>query len=189
MTVKARIDALIDEVIAREGGYSNHPADRGGPTRWGVTEQVARAHGFAGDMRVFPREEAARIYRILYWTRPGFDQVDPIYERVAAELFDTGINMGPKVAARFLQRALNALNRGASDYPDLLLDGDIGALTIAGLRGFKAKRGNAGEAVLLKALDALQGARYIELAEQRPANEAFAYGWIANRIGQSEAGV
>ncbi len=39
------VDSLIDEVIGREGGYSNHPADRGGPTRWGVTEKVARAHG------------------------------------------------------------------------------------------------------------------------------------------------
>ena len=37
------IDQLIDDVIAREGGYSDHPADRGGPTRWGITERVARA--------------------------------------------------------------------------------------------------------------------------------------------------
>jgi Glycosyl hydrolase 108 len=45
------IDQLIDDVIGREGGYSNHPADRGGATRWGVTEAVARAHGYRGDMR------------------------------------------------------------------------------------------------------------------------------------------
>ena len=38
-----QIDSLIDEVIDREGGYVNHPADKGGPTRWGVTEAVARA--------------------------------------------------------------------------------------------------------------------------------------------------
>ena len=44
------IDTLIDGVIGREGGYSNHPADRGGPTRWGVTEAVARANGYRGDM-------------------------------------------------------------------------------------------------------------------------------------------
>jgi hypothetical protein len=35
----------------------------------------------------------------------------------------------------------------------------------------------------LKALDALQGERYIRLAERRPANEAFLYGWLANRVG------
>jgi len=37
--------------------------------------------------------------------------------------------------------------------------------------------------VLVKALDALQGARYVQLAEARPANEAFLYGWLAGRIG------
>ncbi|MES2753138.1 MAG: glycosyl hydrolase 108 family protein, partial [Pseudomonadota bacterium] len=36
-TAKTDIATLIDAVIGREGGYSNHPADRGGPTRWGVT--------------------------------------------------------------------------------------------------------------------------------------------------------
>jgi lysozyme family protein len=39
------VNALIEEVVAREGGYSDHPADEGGATRWGVTEAVARAHG------------------------------------------------------------------------------------------------------------------------------------------------
>ena len=29
----------------------------------------------------------------------------------------------------------------------------------------------------------LQGERYLRLAERRPANEAFLYGWLANRIG------
>ena len=85
------IDQLIDEVIGREGGYSNHPADRGGATRWGVTEAVARAHGYRGDMRSFPREDAVEIYRRLYWIKPGFDQVATRAPKVAAELFDTGV--------------------------------------------------------------------------------------------------
>lgn len=108
------VDDLIEELIAREGGYTNHPADRGGPTRWGITEAVARAHGYAGAMRALPREEAASVYRRLYWLRPGFDRVAELAPRIAAELFDTGVNMGPEVAAGFLQRALNALNRGAA---------------------------------------------------------------------------
>jgi len=39
------IDNLIDAVIDREGGFSDHKADRGGATRFGVTERVARAEG------------------------------------------------------------------------------------------------------------------------------------------------
>ena len=177
------VDELIDDVIGREGGYSNHPADRGGPTRWGVTEAVARAHGYGGDMRAFPRGEAVAVYRRLYWLRPGLDRVAELAPNLAAELFDTGVNMGPEVAAGFLQRALNALNRGASDYPDIIVDRRIGEATLAALRGFIGRRGAAGETVLLKAIEALQGERYLRLAEQRPANETFLYGWLANRLG------
>jgi lysozyme family protein len=181
--VELDVDRLIDEVIGREGGYSDHSADRGGATRWGVTEAVARAHGWRGDMRRYPREEAVAVYRRLYWLRPGFDRVAQYAPRIAAELFDTGVNMGPAVAAGFLQRALNALNRGASDYADIPVDRRIGERTIEALKGFLARRGSAGEGVLLKAVEALQGERYLRLAEERPANEAFLYGWLASRLG------
>lgn len=177
------VEDLIYAVIDREGGYSNHPADRGGATNWGITEAVARAHGYHGDMRRLPRERAAEIYRRIYWLRPGFDRVARHAPRVAAELFDTGVNMGPGVAAGFLQRALNALNRGAADFPDLAVDRRIGPRTLDALAAFLARRGPAGEDVLLKAVEALQGERYLRLAEQRPANEAFLYGWLANRLG------
>ena len=176
-------DELLEELLEREGGYVNHRADRGGPTKFGITEAVARANGFAGAMRDLPREEALAIYRRLYWLRPGFNSVAARAPRVAAELFDTGVNMGPGVAATFLQRALTALNRGGADYADLVPDGRIGAGTLAALDSFMKVRGASGEIVLLRALEALQGERYLRLAENRPANEAFLYGWLANRIG------
>ena len=177
------IDHLIDAVLDREGGYSNHPADRGGETTFGITAAVARANGYDGAMRDLPLATARAIYRRLYWLGPRFDAVAARAPLVAAELFDTGVNMGPPVAAAFLQRALNALNRGASDYPDMPVDGRIGDITLAGLTAFLAWRGAGGERVLLKAIEALQGERYVALAERRPANEAFLYGWLANRIG------
>ena len=178
------IDVLIAALIDREGGFSDHPADRGGPTMFGITEAVARAHGFGGAMRDLPRDEAAAIYRRLYWLRPKFDQVAERAPRIAAELFDTGANMGPAVAATFLQRALTALNRNGKDYPDLVPDGRLGPASIAALDAFLDARGKrGGETVLLRALEALQGERYLRLAEKRPANEAFLYGWLANRIG------
>lgn len=179
------IEQLIDALIEREGGYVNHPSDRGGPTRWGVTEAVARAHGYEGAMAELPREEAEGIYRRLYWLRPRFHDVARLAPRVAAELFDTGANMGPGVATTFLQRALTALNRNGSDYPDLVPDGRIGPVTLGALSAFLSVRGaSTGETVLLRALEALQGERYLRLAEKRPANEAFLYGWLANRIGE-----
>lgn len=179
------MDQLIAEVIEREGDYSNHPADRGGPTRWGITEQVARAYGYTGDMRALPKATAAAIYRRRYWTDVRFEQVAAIYPRIGAEMFDTGINMGPAVAGAFLQRALNLLNAGATLYPDLKVDGQVAALTIAALDSYRQRRGDAGEGVLLKVLDGFQTARYADITEARPANEAFFYGWVANRIGQT----
>ena len=181
------IEALLDELIEREGGYVNHAADRGGPTRFGITEAVARAHGYGGAMAELPRDEAAAIYRRLYWLRPKFDEIAKRSTKLAAELFDTGANMGPAVAATFLQRALTALNRNGRDYPDLVPDGRIGERTLQAVDAFLAIRGGSGETVLLRAIDALQGERYLRLAERRPANEAFLYGWLANRIGNLDA--
>ena len=179
------VDRLVDGLIEREGGYVNHAADKGGPTRFGITEAVARAHGYRGAMRDLPREEAAAIYKRLYWFRPRFDEVARRSPRVAEELFDTGANMGPAVAATFLQRSLTALNRNGTDYPDLVPDGRVGEVTLRALDAFLAVRGGQGETVLLRALEALQGERYLRLAERRPANEAFLYGWLANRIGDA----
>lgn len=177
------IDTLIDAVLDREGGYTNNPADRGGETKYGITAAVARANGYTGAMRALPEATARAIYAKLYWTQPRFDAVATHAPAVAAELFDTGINMGTATAASFLQRALNALNRGAVDYPDMPVDGHVGDTTIAALAAFLARRKAGGEDVLRKALDALQGERYVALAERRPADEAFLYGWLANRIG------
>ncbi|WP_375250787.1 glycosyl hydrolase 108 family protein, partial [Sphingomonas sp.] len=45
------IDELIEAVIDREGDYADRADDRGGATRFGITEAVARANGYAGAMR------------------------------------------------------------------------------------------------------------------------------------------
>lgn len=176
------VDALLDRLLAKEGGFVDHPADRGGPTNWGITSAVARGEGFMGDMADLPQNLARSIYRRRYWETPGFHQVAEIAAVVAEELFDTGVNMGPAVAVGFLQRALNALNRNGRDWADLAVDRSIGPATLGALRALLRVRGQAGARVLVRAMNALQGARYIELSEARPANEAFAYGWLDKRI-------
>lgn len=184
------IGTMIGELIEREGGYVNHPADRGGPTRWGITETVARMQGYQGDMRYLSKGEASEIYRRIYWLAPRFEAVAERAPMLAEELFDTGINMGVGVATDFLQRALNALNRNGADYDDLSRDRKVGPATLKALDAFIGKRGRKnGEAVLIKAVEALQGARYLEIAEARQSQEAFVYGWLASRIGNTNEGV
>lgn len=175
-------DRLVEPLIGREGGYSDNPADSGGETMFGITKAVARENGYAGPMAAMTRDQAKAIYRAKFWAKPGLYLVAPLSPRIAEELLDTGVNAGTGTAGIFLQRALNALNRGGVDYPDLKVDGGIGPATAGALKAFLAKRGTAGEAVMLKALNCLQGARYVELAEAREKDEAFVYGWIANRV-------
>ncbi len=176
------IDRLIEDLIHREGGYSDKPADRGGPTCWGITESVARRNGYRGDMRNLPESVARAIYKREYWIGPAFDQVSIVSPLVAEELLDTGVNMGPLVAGRYLQRALNVLNQEGKAFPDLVVDGNVGALTVSALRKFLQIRGPAGERVMLTALNCLQGNAYIEIAEARPTQEEFVLGWLQNRV-------
>ncbi len=178
-------ERLVDDLLAREGGFVDHPDDRGGPTCFGITEAVARAHGYQGPMHDLPRATAIAIYREDYWRRPALDALALVSPALAAALFDAGVNMGTVAAVRLLQRALNALNRQQRDYPDVLLDGVIGRRTLEAVGTFLRRRGAAGEAVLLKALTCLRGARYIELAEARAANESFLYGWLDARVASA----
>lgn len=171
-------DDTIGDVLRREGGYVNDPLDRGGETNFGITIATARANGYTGAIVDLPRKLATDIYWRKYIVAPGFDKVGAVSMPIAAELVDTGVNMGPAVAAKFLQRTLNVLNNQARDYPDIGVDGDIGRATIGALRAFIAKRGALGELRMLKALDALQGNRYIELAEGRATNEKYMFGWL-----------
>ena len=173
------IDQIIDGVIRAEGGYVNDPADRGGETNFGITIATARDNGYAGPMKAMTRDFARGVYLKQYVAAPGFDMIGELSMAIAAELVDTGVNMGPKVAATFLQRALNGLNSQGKDWPDLLVDGDTGEKTAAALKAFLGKRGAEGERRLLLLLNALQGERYLSLCEGRVANEAFLYGWLA----------
>lgn len=172
------IQSVIDEVILTEGGYVNDPRDAGGETMFGITVAVARADGFTGKMRDLPRSRAFDIYFRKYVRAPGFEAISLLSMPIAAELVDTGVNMGPKVSATFLQRALNGLNQNGRDFADLIVDGDAGPATRRALDTFLKKRGQLGETRLLALLNALQGERYLSLAEGRAANEAFLFGWL-----------
>jgi lysozyme family protein len=181
-SVETYLERLINQIIAAEGGYSDHPDDLGGPTCWGITESVARGWGYRGLMQDLPQETAREIYRERYFYGPHFDRVAAMSPAIGHELTDTGVNMGTAQAGAFLQSALNALNHAGQHYPDLVVDGQIGTASLGALRAYLDRRGAEGERVMLVALNALQGARYIELAEARERNEAFVYGWLRARV-------
>ncbi|HDS6906945.1 TPA: glycoside hydrolase family 108 protein [Klebsiella oxytoca] len=173
---------IFKSILGKEGGYVNNPNDKGGPTNWGITQAVARAHGYSGDMRDLTRQQALDILTADYWYGPRFDLVATVSPSIAAELCDTGVNMGPSVQVKWFQRWLNVFNNQQKLYPDLIADGQIGPRSINALKAYLNTRGKEGEEVLLRALNCSQGQRYLELAEQRSANESFVYGWVKERV-------
>lgn len=113
-------DQAFKMLLQHEGGFSNHAADPGGATRFGVTEAVAREAGYRGDMRELPLDLAQRIYKDRYWDAVRAEEL-PTAVRYA--IFDAAVNSGPRQAIRWLQRAV-----GAKD------DGILGPVTMALVR-------------------------------------------------------
>jgi lysozyme family protein len=113
-------DTAFDRVIGHEGGYSNHPADPGQQTMWGITQHTARANGYNGLMRYLPRDTAKEIYRKAFWQRVRADQYD---FAIAFNLFDAAVNHGIGNAIRMLQRSVSVLD-----------DGIVGPITLAAVK-------------------------------------------------------
>lgn len=178
----ADFEAAYIRTLANEGGYSNDPGDSGGPTRYGITEAEARAVGYEGDMREFPIQIAKAIYKRRYWDVILGDEIPD--QAIAEKMFDAGVNVGIHRPVEWLQRSLNALNKGATKYADIGADGIMGQGTLAAL---KMALGIADyyKPDILKMLNAFQAVRYVEIAERNKVLEAFVPGWIRTRISDS----
>lgn len=103
-------DQAFHQLLGHEGGYSDHMADPGGATMWGVTERVARAHGYQGAMRDLPVALAKQIYRASYWDAVKADEL-PAVARYS--VFDAAVNSGVSQSVKWLQRALGVADDGA----------------------------------------------------------------------------
>lgn len=177
-------DDLFDQLDAptakAEGGYVFDKDDPGGETNHGITIAVAREEGYTGRMVDMTAAQAKAIRKGKYWIGTGIYRLASGSPAIAREVYDTSINMGLKVGPRFLQRALNALNRGGTTYPDIQVDGAIGNQTMDAFMTFIRQPG--AESVMLKALNGQQTVRYMELAEANKGLEKYENGWIAQRV-------
>jgi len=180
----AVVIAVIAAIFQVEGGYVNDPRDPGGATNHGITEQVARAHGYKGKMQDLSKGQARQIYFEDYIRKPGFDRLIELSPAVGKEAIDSGVNAGPAHPARWLQVALNSLNRQGRDYPELTVDGQAGLKTMAAYASLQKLRGGAEACrLIVKLLDAQQASYYLRLTEGNSTYESFMPGWTINRIG------
>lgn len=120
MTQSSSFDTAVALVLQHEGGFVNHPRDPGGATNFGITrETLSRVRGRPAsveDVRRLTREEAASIYRSLYWKAVRADEL-PLGLDLA--VFDLAVNSGPRRAVTMLQDVLG-----------VKADGLIGPVTI-----------------------------------------------------------
>lgn len=189
MTISAKADAAIEKTMTLEAGFVDNPNDRGGPTKFGVTQAVARAWGYTGDMRNLPRAVAKQILVSEYWTKPGYDAINDVNGEIAWEMFDAGVLSGQSMPIKWLQQALRVLNTShkTEPYPDPGVDGSLGknpasSATLAALKIFLRNRGADGVTVILRMLNAQQGAYFISITNNRVQNEEFIFGWFLHRV-------
>jgi len=167
---------LATEIVAREGGFVNDPADPGGATNYGVTIHTLRRlrpgqRVGVDEVRALTRDEAIGIYIEHYFTRP---RINALPEPLWPSVFDMYVNAGAN-AVRILQRLLCQM-----DLP-VTVDGLIGPQTIAATEAAYARAPGH----LVDAYGIARRDYYYAIADRRPASRRFARrrdggkgGWI-----------
>ncbi|MFQ5622043.1 MAG: holin-associated N-acetylmuramidase [Paracoccaceae bacterium] len=174
------IDALAAEIVAREGGFVNDPADPGGATNHGVTLDTLRRLGVdvtgdkaidVSDVRALGKGQAVAIFKRHYFHRP---RIGELPASLQPSVFDMYVNAGDN-AVRLLQRLLAEF-----DEP-VTVDGAIGPETAAAA----ARAFRRAPAYLVDAYGIARRNYYYALADRRPASRKFARtrdggkgGWI-----------
>lgn len=183
-------DVIFEKTMGHEGGYSNDPVDRGGETYkgiarnyhpswegWKIIDNTKKSPKFPLNLKSINELDilVKKFYKSTF-----FDVFmgDNMPHALAEEMFDTGVNMGVGRAVKFLQKALNVLNKNQSFYPDIVEDGAFGPNTYNVL--MKAVN-NGLLSHIVKIINILQGMHYIEYATKSPTQERFMKGWL-NRV-------
>lgn len=154
---------MDNEVPPGVNPFVDDPDDRGGATKWGVTEEVAEKHGIK--VRDLTRDQAICIMISDYWS---YDWVTSI--RVATKLLDISVNSGKATAARLLQRALILL--GSDTVKE---DGKIGPITRGATNAMK-------EPKLLAGLAAVQIVRYLDIVRDDRTQQKWIGGWLVRGV-------
>ena len=158
---------IIDDILVREGSaYTNVPGDRGGPTKFGITQATLAAWRKTAvlptDVQLLTEDEARAIYQHRYIIDPGFSHIADDALRVA--VIDAGVNSGPGTATFWLQKAL-----GVSG------DGVLGVKTLGALDHSDPYR------VLVRFV--AQRVKYLgRLVTDSPAQAKRAAGWLSRAV-------
>lgn len=162
--VSPTVEEMIDDIIRREGGYVDHPVDRGGPTKYGITQATLSAwlgrQASVEDVKRMTEITAREIYLENYYRKPHIDQLPPVLQPF---MLDSAVNHGPRKAVQMLQDVLGVVQ-----------DGVIGLKTI-----------RAAERFLLDNLISARRDFYHNIVINDPSQRVFLKGWL-NRLDEFE---
>ncbi len=164
-----RIKAMIKEIVAKEGGYVNHPNDRGGPTKYGVTQATLSSYlgkpASIQDVKELSLSLAEEIFYVRYYLQP---RIDALPDKLELPVFDMSVNAGQRTAIRLLQSVINK-----SGVASLKEDGVNGTGTQQA--AFKAYE--AMGAYLINAYADERIAYYKAIVRRNPSQKVFMAGW------------
>ncbi len=156
------IGAMLDNIIRREGGFTNDPVDSGGATKFGITIKTLRAwrrgRVSVDDVRHLTKAEARDIYRSQYVEKPRFDRIRD--ERLREQVVDYGVNSGPPTAAKDLQAAAGSG-----------VDGIVGPKTLRAVNRADARS-------LGNKLAVARAKRLGRIVKRKPSQLRFLNGWL-----------
>ncbi len=152
----------VEFTLKHEGRYSNHPADQGGKTRFGITEATASRAGL--DFKIIKLKDAKVIYKVMYWDKVQASKLNP---DLAVVVFDQAVNCGVRSASRRLQRAYNV---GLQGRERLKVDGVVGPKTI--------KAVNSEWLFVLHHFIVMTYNFYGDLVARKPHQAVFLRGWL-----------
>ena len=198
-------DLAFSVTDSKEAGYANHPNDKGGETYGGISRvfhpnlalwhriDAAKAQLGIVNLDTSLRENRELLQELnailakdkeLYNMRKAFfrkcfydvhncDKIKNI--DIVVELYDTSVLCGTKIAAKFLQRAMNVINNNGKRWDNIKVDGNVGNITIKTLNKAISK-GYAQE--IFKVQNILQGNHVVNIAEKRPSQQINLIGWL-----------
>lgn len=187
--------------LGHEGTYSNDPRDGGGETwmgiarnknpfwpGWTIIDRIKRSVAWSRGLVAALNEDdelfdlVKALYRKNYWDSLKLDDV--LFQDIANEMFDTGVNQGTGTAGKYLQMGLNLLNCNQKYYKNISEDGQVGKNTLTALKSFFAIPGRSEERnlkTILTVLNGLQFSKYKDICDRNEGQEIYFYGWL-NRV-------
>lgn len=167
--MQTTLTGILEEVLEREGWpkYTEHPFDKGGPTKGGITirtlESWRQRRVTRQELQRLKKPEAMDIMKRLYAESNGIQRLEG--HHIQPQVVDNAILSGPSLAVKDLQRVLNVTE-----------DGICGAKTMHAVEGRSPEE-------LSHALAVRRALRLARFAVKNPEQMVFLVGWLTRALG------